>query len=55
MPLLETANGVQLIEEFSKVGGPEGLYIATYGIPLDVNLPRLSNTSTVALLGTIGK
>ena len=54
MPLLETANGVQLIEEFSKYG-PEGLYIATYGTPLDVNLPRLSNTSSVALLGTIGK
>jgi hypothetical protein len=52
--LLETANGVQLIEEFSR-DGPEGLYVATYGIPLDVNFPRLSNTSTVALLGTIEK
>jgi hypothetical protein len=54
MPLLETANGVQLIEEYPW-GGPEGLFIATYGTPLDVNFPRLSNTSTVSLLGTIGK
>jgi len=54
MPLLETANGVQLVEEFPW-GGPEGLYIGTYGTPLDVNFLRLSNTSTVALQGTIGK
>jgi hypothetical protein len=54
MPLLETANGIQLVEEYSN-NGPEGLFIATYGTPLDVIFPRLSNTSTVALLGTIGR
>jgi hypothetical protein len=54
MPLLETVDGIQLVEEYSQ-DGPEGLYIATYGTPLDVNFPRLSNTSAVALLGTIGK
>jgi hypothetical protein len=54
MPLLETANGNQLVEEYSR-DGPEGLFIAAYGTPLDVNFPHLSNTSVVGLSGTIGK
>jgi hypothetical protein len=54
MPLLETANGNQLVEEYSR-DGPEGLFIATYGTPLDVNFPRLSNTTVFALSGTIGR